>query len=430
MNLTEPSTVFNIANTLALPGWLWLIVWLFLPTKLQHQTRYGGLLLPVILSLMYCASALVHLSSANGGFDSLTNVLSLFSDAGATLVGWIHYLAFDLFVGWCLARHGIAHGVNRLLLIPCLLLTFMLGPVGLLLYGILFVSRHIVKINAQRSVATDSLLKQTLFGQLNLAYCGLALLLIIPALALALAMDTRTVLELNVWWKPIKFAFALAVYTLTLSWYSNHLPDSWRSSKRYNGFVVIVIVSIVLEMIWLIYAASLGEASHFNQSHPILAPTYPMMGIIAIILTALSLVVGIGVLRSDHTALRPITRYSLGYGLIATFVLTMITASYMSSAPNQSHAIITSELSTMTNKNPIPFLGWLRQAGDLRVAHFFSTHALHLVPLAGWLISRVISDQSSFQQEKSKLLALMLTGLYSLLVAFTFLQALAGKPFI
>ena len=429
MTLTDPNTVFNIANSLALPGWIWLLVWLFLPKQIQHKTRYGGLLLPIILSVMYCASAFVHLSSAEGGFDSLPNVLSLFNDAGATLTGWIHYLAFDLFVGWCIARHTIANNVNRLLVIPCLLFTFVLGPVGLLLYGIIFVCRYIVNIKTQRSVAIDSLWKQVLFGQLSLAMCGLALLLTIAPFLLALSMDTRTILEYNVWWKPIKFALALSVYTLSLSWYSNYLPDSWRSSKLYNGFVIIVVVSIVLEMVWLVYAASIGEASHFNTTHSFLAPTYPVMGTIAVTLTSLSLVVGIGVLRSDSTTLRPITRYSLGYSLIVTFILTIYTASYMAGGPNQAHAVIADAATVVVEKDAIPFMGWLRQVGDLRVAHFFSTHAMHFIPLFGWLLVRLLKDDSAYQL-KPKRVALIITSLYSLFVVFTFVQAISGKPFI
>ena len=50
------------------------------------------------------------------------------------LAGWIHYLAFDLFIGGWETRDAVRNGIPHLLVIPCLLLTFMLGPIGLLAY--------------------------------------------------------------------------------------------------------------------------------------------------------------------------------------------------------------------------------------------------------------------------------------------------------
>ncbi len=50
------------------------------------------------------------------------------------LAGWLHYLAFDLFVGAWEVRDASTHGVPHVLVVPCLLLTFLLGPIGLLAY--------------------------------------------------------------------------------------------------------------------------------------------------------------------------------------------------------------------------------------------------------------------------------------------------------
>lgn len=74
---------------------------------------------------------------AGSGFGTLDGVAALFSQRGALLAGWIHYLAFDLFVGsWEVedaGRRGIAHW----LILPCLVLTLVAGPVGLLIYLLL-----------------------------------------------------------------------------------------------------------------------------------------------------------------------------------------------------------------------------------------------------------------------------------------------------
>ena len=78
--------------------------------------------------------------SADGGFDSLENVMKLFTNKWAALAGWLHFLAFDLFIGAWEVKDSREKGISHFLVIPCLVLTFMLGPIGLLLY---FVVRSI-----------------------------------------------------------------------------------------------------------------------------------------------------------------------------------------------------------------------------------------------------------------------------------------------
>lgn len=425
MPVIEPTAVFQLVSTLALPGWLWLIAWLFLPSKLQHSSRFGGLFIPLILSLFYAATALVHTGTAEGGFDTLDNVLALFSQPGTTLVGWIHFLAFDLFVGWCITRHAVVTNINRVLVIPCLLLTFLAGPVGLLLYASLQLAHHMATRHSRPATPTDPLWRQLVAGHHGLASVGIVLALSIPVFAAALVMDARTTLEINVWLKPLKFALALVVYTITLSWYCSYLPEKRRNSRKFKVFSLCVIVAIVLEMIWLIYAASIGEKAHFNQTHPTLTVVYSLMGVLAVLLTFMSLVVGIGILRNTGLQISHLVRYSLAYGLIATFALTLITAAYM--AAQTGHAVLPEEATQVAHSDGLFFMGWLRQAGDLRVAHFFATHAMHFVPLIGLLCSLVLAN---ITQATAKIISLSLAGVYALFVLGTFAQAIAGKSFL
>ncbi len=102
----------------------------------------GGRVIPVLLSLGYTAFMLQWWGNAPGGFGSLEQVAQLFESRGLLLAGWVHYLAFDLWVGrWAIdalaaepEAQGVANWVGRLLMLPCLLLTFMFGPVGLLAF--------------------------------------------------------------------------------------------------------------------------------------------------------------------------------------------------------------------------------------------------------------------------------------------------------
>jgi hypothetical protein len=68
------------------------------------------------------------------GFDSLSNVMLLFTKPEIALAGWIHYLAFDLFVGSWEVRTARAERIPLLIVLPCLLLTFLFGPAGYLVF--------------------------------------------------------------------------------------------------------------------------------------------------------------------------------------------------------------------------------------------------------------------------------------------------------
>ncbi len=74
---------------------------------------------------------------SEGGFGSLEEVALFFEDPYLLVAGWVHYLAFDLFIGAWEVRDARRLGLHHLIIIPCLLLTFLAGPTGLLLYFIL-----------------------------------------------------------------------------------------------------------------------------------------------------------------------------------------------------------------------------------------------------------------------------------------------------
>jgi hypothetical protein len=111
-------------------GWLLLILF-----PRHHVARtIAGAAIPLTISALYLVLIALYFPGAKGGFDSLDAVSQLFSQRGLLLAGWVHYLAFDLFIGAWETRDAQTHGVRHWLLIPCLLLTFMLGPIGLLSY--------------------------------------------------------------------------------------------------------------------------------------------------------------------------------------------------------------------------------------------------------------------------------------------------------
>ncbi len=111
-------------------GWLLLI---FFPRN-KVARLISGSVLPIALSIFYLILIASNIRDAEGGFGSLADVTKLFQKPELLLAGWIHYLAFDLFIGAWEVRDAQRNQIPHLVVLPCLVMTFMLGPVGLLFY--------------------------------------------------------------------------------------------------------------------------------------------------------------------------------------------------------------------------------------------------------------------------------------------------------
>jgi hypothetical protein len=133
-----PDALFQLASMVALGGWLVLLASPWLPV---FADRVSGIAIPLLLSVGYAGLILAFWTRSEGGFDSLDNVALLFQTRGLLLAGWIHYLAFDLFIGAWSVRVARREGISFPLVVPCLALTFLFGPVGLLMFSALRFSR-------------------------------------------------------------------------------------------------------------------------------------------------------------------------------------------------------------------------------------------------------------------------------------------------
>jgi hypothetical protein len=131
--------LFSLSSTMALLGWIILLASPFIPRAAQIAS---GIVIPGLLSILYAALILAFWSRAEGGFDSLAGVMQLFTFQELALAGWIHFLAFDMFLGAWEVRTAKKEGIAFYLIIPCLALTFMFGPIGFLLFMGLRAARY------------------------------------------------------------------------------------------------------------------------------------------------------------------------------------------------------------------------------------------------------------------------------------------------
>lgn len=126
--------IFSLCSIVAMLAWLLLIIaprW-----RVTERLVISGIW-SLSLSLVYFVLIVIHFPGAEGGFGTLDEVATLFSNRNLLLAGWVHYLAFDLLVGALEVRQSKAAGIPHLLLIPVLVLTFMLGPIGLVVFFII-----------------------------------------------------------------------------------------------------------------------------------------------------------------------------------------------------------------------------------------------------------------------------------------------------
>ena len=132
------SVLFTATNLLAVAGWLLLAA---APRKpaVHSLIMYLGV---AVLCLTYTVAFALFLSGAvdpvttagagQPGFGSIAGVHALFASDGGVVIGWTHYLAFDLFTGLWIAADADNKRFGRLVQLPFLFMTFMAGPVGLL----------------------------------------------------------------------------------------------------------------------------------------------------------------------------------------------------------------------------------------------------------------------------------------------------------
>jgi hypothetical protein len=135
----SPEQIFSLTNSLALLGWLLLV---FTGRLRWAAPLVLGAILPLLFAVIYAGLLVGHWGEGGGSFRTLAGVGALFRNDWLLLAGWVHYLAFDLFVGAWEVRDSQALGISHWIVIPCLALTFLFGPAGLLLYFLVRIARR------------------------------------------------------------------------------------------------------------------------------------------------------------------------------------------------------------------------------------------------------------------------------------------------
>jgi hypothetical protein len=204
----------------------------------------------------------------------------------------------------------------------------------------------------------DQLLTLTGCLQVLIFICMLALIFI----------DSRTLLGIDIWIKPMKFAISIAIYTLTLAVITKYVRQ--RGIQKLVSYMTSI--GFFLEMIMIIIQAARGKKSHFNSDTPLDIVIYGLMGLIIAMVTVALIILFVHIVRNKldlpaHYALA--LRLSLGISIIGAII-----GGYMSS--QTKHTVNGDD-----GGAGIFILNWSTLVGDWRVAHFFGLHALQAIPL-------------------------------------------------
>lgn len=201
----------------------------------------------------------------------------------------------------------------------------------------------------------------------------LALLLIAAVLWTA---DDRVVREVNVWAKPMKFMAATAGLALTTAVFLALLPAHARAQRSVQLMVWVLVLTSAFEVSYITLQGALGNGSHYNVSHPLLAVMFGLMALAAVGLTATQGYLAWVVKQHGLTWGEPVFVQSVVWGLALTFVLATVSGFVLGGQqppPGQG----------------LPLVGWHLSGGDARPAHFLGVHANQLLPLLGFALMQV-----------------------------------------
>ena len=126
-------TIFNLFNSGILFFWLLLLVF---PKKGFTQKIIDYPWVPLVIAMGYVYFLTSTTGTFSADFSSLEGLTQMFQNANprGVAAGWLHYLAFDFWVGCWILKNSQEKGIKHSWMILPLLCTFMLGPVGIILY--------------------------------------------------------------------------------------------------------------------------------------------------------------------------------------------------------------------------------------------------------------------------------------------------------
>lgn len=233
--------------------------------------------------------------------------------------------------------------------------------------------------------------------------------------------DDRMLDGVSVWVKPTKFNFSFAVHVATLLIFVTLLRADLRKSATIRWTMGVTCAAVLLELFYVSLQGARGRASHFNRETLWEEYAYYAMGVGVSVVMIGTLIIGIAVWLFARREIGAGLRLGVGLGAVSGTFATLVTAGAMSSMQftPTGHWVG----GALKDAGGLPIFGWSVTGGDLRVPHFFATHLIQVIPVAGWLADRLASTAP-------RLPVWLATIAGFVTVWLTFEQALSGQPLL
>ncbi|WP_238547282.1 hypothetical protein [Actinoplanes friuliensis] len=241
-----------------------------------------------------------------------------------------------------------------------------------------------------------------------------AMAVLVVVTTIGVLADGRVLTGSAIWLKPFKFSVSILLYAVALAWMLSLLP---RRSRLAERSALVIVLSLFIEMAVVVVQVIRGTTSHYNMSTPLNTALWNIMFAAIIVLFFAHLLIAVAVLRAriPDRVVRTGVALGVGVSLVGLFVATP-----MGSA-NQ-HTVGAAD-----GGPGLPVVGWSTVGGDLRVGHFIGLHALQVLPLLAWGLTRFAGRLS----ERARVRLLLLAGAgYAGITVLTTWQALREQPLI
>ncbi len=245
------------------------------------------------------------------------------------------------------------------------------------------------------------------------------LALLLPSVP-AWLIDPRTLDGVSVWAKPIKFQLSFALHWLTVVWLLRWLDPVAARDNGLRRWLLVGGWATVIEVLYISLQGARGRASHFNVStwwEGVLY--YGLMGGAAVLMVLATLAVGLWIWCHPREGRRDAAWLGAVIGLVWGSALTLLVTAPLAAGVIDGPGPWVG--GTRSNADGLPLLHWSTTGGDLRIPHFFATHLMQAVPLAGWAL---VQRGAPWARAGVWLAALCMTGL----VGYTLARAISGLP--
>ena len=203
-----------------------------------------------------------------------------------------------------------------------------------------------------------------IYGGLMLVALGLTYLVSLT--------DIRTIRDVGVWVKPMKFMAATVLFAWTTVWLVTIANTSVGNGQTYIWITTLLIITSLFEVVYITYQGSQGEPSHYNNSDILHMVLFGVMAVAAVGLTATQAWLAWEIWQEQKVMGLSVVTLGVLIGLVLTFILSTVSGFMLGG--NQPPAGF-----------GLPIVGW-HLYRDIRPSHFLGVHAQQFIPLLGLLV--------------------------------------------